>query len=242
MKLNLKFIHTAGVLFSTGACYCVTHNRNSWAPSVVTLNSVICHSHCSVLTPTCPLFVRLYFVACFICTHTLCIHLWIHYIPSLGKSAHTSTHSEKDRHSSSILCPIPFSCVLLGETSVPWGRRGNVCNDWVWSDLLLRNSSCTGGCHLFGSEFHFLRQSVVVGCCPFLNIFWQSSCTKQFEHPESNAWDFQIWDALSFGLYLLNFCATNFLSVSTLRTTLIIHSEWSSSWMVQVRFSGYCWV
>lgn len=29
MKLNLRFIHTAGVLFSTGAYYYVTHNHNS---------------------------------------------------------------------------------------------------------------------------------------------------------------------------------------------------------------------
>lgn len=117
--------------------------------------------------------------------------------------------------------------VREGEAVFCWrklldGEEGAMFAMTGWFYLLLKNSSCTGGCYLFGSEFHFVRQSVVVGCCHFLRTFLQSSCTKRFACSESKAWDSQIWDASRFTLYLLNFSATNFLSVLALTPALII--------------------
>lgn len=134
--------------------------------------------------------------------------------PPWGSNTHECAFREGEAFSVYSLSHPPQLC-FVGET-VSHGEEEAVFAMIGWFDLRFRSSSCTGGCCLFVSEFHFMRQSAVVGCCPFLRTFLKFSCTKRFERPESKAWDFQIWDALKFSLYLLNF------NVSTLTTTLII--------------------
>lgn len=154
---------------------------------------------------------------CLFYLHTYSVYTSLNILHSL--LGEVSTHKCRFREGEAFslyFLSHPLSCVLLGET-VLHGEEGAMFAMTEWFDLL-RNSSCTSGCRLFGREFHFVRQSVVVGYCSFLRPFLQSACTRWFERPESKAWVFQIWGALRF----LNFSATNFLSVLTLMPALII--------------------